>query len=60
MLSGKRIECVRCQDSFGKVPKGTQGTVIMGPNSMRQILVDWDNNASLILIDGVDQYKIIK
>ena len=60
MLSGKRIECIRCKDNFGKVPEGTQGTVIMGPNSMRQILVDWDNNASLILIDGVDQYKIIK
>lgn len=59
MLSDRRIECIKCGDSFGSVPKGTQGTIIMGPNSMKQILVDWDNGSSLILIHGVDKYKII-
>lgn len=59
MLTNKRIECIRCGDEFGSVPKGTKGTVIMGPNSMKQIIVEWDDSSSLILIDGVDQYKII-
>lgn len=59
MFSGRRVECIKCGDEFGSVKPGTQGTIIMGPNSMKQILVDWDDESSLMLIDGVDQYKFL-
>lgn len=55
---GQRIECIRCGDSFGSVPQGTKGTVLFS-NDMGQICVDWDNGQNLIIIQGVDRFKII-
>ena len=54
---GTRIELVRMQDDPDPIPAGTKGTVTGGNGA--QMYVDWDTNRSLILIPGVDRWRVI-
>lgn len=56
---GTRVECVLMPDDPRPIPPGTKGTV-KGTNGFGQIHVKWDNGSGLSLIDGVDQFKVIR
>lgn len=59
---GDRIELVRMDDDPDPIPAGTQGVVnYVGSlgGTGQQIGVKWDNGRTLMLIHGVDEYKVL-
>lgn len=59
---GDRIELVSMPDDPDPIPAGAQGTVnYVGkfPGLGQQIGVKWDNNRTLMLINGVDEFKVL-
>ena len=59
---GDRVEMVFINDTWTKLEKGAQGTVVEIDDSQSEtmIFVDWDSGERLALIEGIDKYKIIK
>lgn len=60
---GDRIELIEMLDDPDPIPIGTQGTVnyvgkITGLG--QQIGVKWDNDRTLMLIGGVDGFKVLR
>lgn len=55
---GSRIELVSMKDDPDAIPSGTRGTVTGGNGA--QMYVDWDNGRTLMLIPGVDQWRVIQ
>jgi len=56
---GTRIILDSMPDDPDPLPEGTQGTVV-DVDDVGQLVMKWDNNRSLSLIPGVDQFRIIK
>jgi len=57
LAPGTRIELVSMSNDPDPVAFGTRGTVTGGNG--RQIWVEWDNGRSLMLLPGVDRWKVI-
>jgi len=57
-----RVELLFINDTWTKLEKGSQGTVIKIEQDVDETLVwvDWDNGEQLALLVGIDKYKIIK
>ena len=64
-LVGKRIKLTYTSDPYTKLKPGDLGTVVdvntvnMAPRPFTQILVDWDNGSSLMLVLGEDSYEVV-
>jgi Domain of unknown function (DUF4314) len=60
-LPGDRIRLLSMPNDPDPIPAGSIGTVVSATTgTFAQIEVEWDNNdRSLALIPGVDQYEII-
>lgn len=59
---GDRIELVNMPDDPDPIPSGTQGTVnYVGkfPGEGQQIGVKWDNGRTLMVIVGVDEFRLL-
>lgn len=56
---GTRVELVAMPDDPDPVPVGSRGTVVGGFRG-EQIWVDWDNGRSLMLIPGIDQWRVLQ
>jgi hypothetical protein len=56
---GTRIELISMEDPYAPVPSGTKGTVEF-VDDMGTIHMQWDNGRTLGLIDGEDEFMIIK
>lgn len=59
---GDRIELLEMPDDPDPVPVGTQGTVmfIFGTETLNpQYDVRWDNGRTLMLIGGIDRWKVV-
>lgn len=59
---GDRIELIEMPDDPDPIPPGTQGTVnYVGrfAGEGQQIGVKWDNDRTLMLINGVDIFKVL-
>lgn len=54
---GTRIALVAMPSDPDPLPPGTQGTVTGGNGA--QVYVDWDGGRSLILLPGVDRWRVI-
>lgn len=62
MKVGDRIKLVSMADDPDPIEAGATGTIDwLGEPNMphQQIGVEWDNGRSLILINGVDKFRII-
>ena len=55
---GTRIELVSMPNDPDPVPTGSRGTVLEG-SSGGQMFVEWDNGRTLILLPGVDRYRVV-
>lgn len=51
--AGCRVELVRMNDPYTRIPEGTQGTVI-SVDDIGTVHVDWDNGSSLGAAYGED------
>jgi len=54
--SGTRIELIRMDDPYNKIPPGTRGTVQF-VDDIGTIHPAWDNGSSLGLIPGEDSFR---
>ena len=54
--AGTRVELVQMDDSYTKIPPGTQGTV-RAVDDIGTIHVSWENGSSLGVVYGVDVIK---
>jgi hypothetical protein len=57
---GDRIELIEMNDTWSKLTKGSKGTICKIDESQELIWVDWDNGEKIALLDGVDEYRIVK
>ncbi len=57
---GDRIELIEMNDTWSKLTKGSKGTISKIDESQELIWVDWDNGEKIALLDGVDEYRIVK
>jgi hypothetical protein len=66
---GDRIELIHMPNDPDPIPAGTQGVVTdinfrsdtdQTAKLRDQISVEWDNGRSLMLIQGVDRYRVIE
>ena len=55
---GTRIKLIHMDDPFA-VPDGTKGTVAYVDDA-GQIHMRWDNGRTLALVEGVDDFEVIK
>lgn len=55
---GSRIELVSMKDDPDAIEPGAKGTVTGGNGA--QMYVEWDNHRSLILLVGVDRWRVIQ
>lgn len=55
---GTRVELVRMDDPYTKIPEGTKGTVMVVDDT-GTIHVKWDNGSSLGIVYGEDSCKKI-
>jgi hypothetical protein len=59
---GDLIELIEMPDDPDPIPAGTQGTVTyVGKRASlgQQIGVDWENGRSLMLVNGIDRFRIL-
>jgi hypothetical protein len=54
---GTRIELVAMPNDPDAIPVGTKGTVTGG--NAAQMYVDWDDHRSLILLPGIDRWRVV-
>ena len=57
---GDRVELIETNDSWSKLEKWSKGTIFKIEVDQELIWVDWDNGEKLALLEGIDEYKIIK
>ena len=57
---GNRIQLIQTDDTFTRLEKGSNGTVIRIEEDQDLIWIKWDNGEELALLEGIDKYKIIK
>ena len=57
--SGTKVELIRLDDPYRKIPSGTIGTVEFVDDA-GQLHTSWEGNGSLALIYGVDDWRKIK
>jgi len=55
---GTRIELVSMHDDPNPIPPGFRGTVVGGNGA--QMYVDWDEGRSLMLLVGVDRWRVVQ
>lgn len=55
---GSIVELI-CMEGESAMPQGLKGRVTFVDDA-GQIHVNWDNHSSLALLDGVDEFKLIK
>ena len=61
--SGCRVEFVSMNDPYHSLERGSKGTIIYihRVDSLTKVFViEWDNGHQISLIEGKDQYHIIK
>jgi hypothetical protein len=56
---GDRVELIDVQDQFTSLKKGDRGTVRCYRKTPweRQIDIKWDNGSSMMLLEGIDQFR---
>jgi len=61
MKKGDRIELVYTNDQHTKLKPGDRGTITgFGRTPYEtQLWIDWDSGSRLMLLEGVDQFKIL-
>jgi hypothetical protein len=59
---GDRVELLFINDTWTKLQNGDKGTVFKVEKSSDEALiwVDWDNGEQLALLEGIDEFKIVK
>ena len=59
---GDRVELLFINDTWTKLQNGDKGTVFKVEKSPDEALiwVDWDNGEQLALLEGIDEFKIVK
>lgn len=59
---GDRVELLFINDTWTKLAKGSQGTVVKIEKDAdeRLVWVNWDNGEQLALLEGIDKYKVVK
>lgn len=57
--AGTRVELIRLDDPYRKIPSGTTGTVEY-VDDVGQLHTVWDGHGSLALICGVDEWRKVK
>lgn len=55
---GTRVRCIRLEDPYTSIPRGTEGTVSY-VDDIGTIHVVWSTGSGLGLIPGVDLFEII-
>ena len=56
---GTRVELIRFDDPYRKIPSGTTGTVEYVDDA-GQLHTVWDGHGSLAMIYGVDEWRKVK
>ena len=57
--SGTRVELIRLDDPYRKIPSGTIGTVEFVDDA-GQLHTVWDGHGSLAMIYGVDEWRKVE
>jgi hypothetical protein len=57
---GDRVELVYMEDTLTNLKPGDQGTIFKIDDAEELIWINWDNGEQLALIEGHDQYRIVK
>jgi hypothetical protein len=58
---GRRVELVSTNDSYTRLKPGAKGTYKMAivNDDMIQHCIQWDDGSTLMLVEGVDQFKFL-
>lgn len=59
---GDRVQIIFMNDTWTRLKAGDKGTVFKVEKSPDEtfIWVDWDNGEKLALLEGIDEFKIVK
>ena len=59
---GDRVQIIFMNDTWTRLKTGDKGTVFKVEISLDETLiwVDWDNGEQLALLEGIDEFKIVK
>ena len=59
---GDRVQIIFMNDRWTQLKAGDKGTVFKVEKSSDEALiwVDWDNGEQLALLEGIDEFKIVK
>jgi hypothetical protein len=59
---GDRVQIIFMNDTWTRLKAGDKGTVFKVEKSSDETLiwVDWDNGEQLALLEGIDEFKIVK
>ena len=59
---GDRVQIIFMNDTWTRLKTGDKGTVFKVEKSPDETLiwVDWDNGEKLALLEGIDEFKIVK
>ncbi len=59
---GDRVQIIFMNDTWTRLKAGDKGTVFKVEKSSDETLiwVDWDNGEKLALLEGIDEFKIVK
>ena len=57
-----RVQIIFMNDTWTRLKAGDKGTVFKVEKSSDETLiwVDWDNGEKLALLEGIDEFKIVK
>ncbi len=64
--AGKRVELLSCNDPYTELKTGSKVTIQFMLESSNpsvcenQLCVKWDNGSSLMLLQGVDSWRILE
>jgi hypothetical protein len=59
---GDRVKIIFMNDTWTRLKAGDKGTVFKIEKSTDEnlIWVDWDNGEKLALLEGIDEFKVVK
>jgi len=57
---GDRVKLTEMNDTWSKLEKDSEGTVLKIEEDQDLIWVKWDNGEKLALLDGIDKFKVVK
>ncbi len=59
---GDRVQIIFMNDTWTRLKTGDKGTVFKVEKSPGETLiwVDWDNGEQLALLEGIDEFKVVK